>query len=177
MLAEQYRAFARYNTWMNQKLYALARELDDETRKRDLGAFFGSIHGTFNHILLADRFWMGRFTGDSSRFTSRDAAGEPIAISGLDHELYESFDELERERALSDADIQGWADSLSDEQLAAPLTYETSKGETHSHPMWNAVAHFFNHQTHHRGQITTLLYQQGLDPGVTDLAVFLRGAS
>src|SRR5690606_37886662 len=67
-LVDHYRAMARYNRWMNGKLYALAAGLSDADRTRDLGAFFGSIHGTLNHILLADRTWLGRFTGDRERF-------------------------------------------------------------------------------------------------------------
>jgi len=83
-----YVALARYNTWMNEKLFAGAATLSDEERKRDLGAFFRSLHGTLNHLLLADRAWLGRFTHDPVLSESRDAAGQPISYSGgLDQEL------------------------------------------------------------------------------------------
>lgn len=174
-LEDHYEAIARYNSWMNRRLYAqCADELSDEQRKRDLGAFFHSIHGTFNHILLADRAWLRRLTGDRDRFTSRNSTGEPIAITGLDQELYADFGELRRQREQTDRDIEQWVSGLDATSLDRMLTYKTSKGIEFSHPLWQAVSHMFNHQTHHRGQVTTLMMQLGVDPGVTDLAVFLR---
>ena len=161
-------ALARYNRWMNDKLYGLAATLSDEARKRDCGAFFKSIHGTFNHLLVADRIWLARFTG----VTIPDGWMAP-GIRSLDQELYADFEELRRERALTDDELSTWVSKLTDEQLAAPLVYmrRAQKQET---PLWWAVVHVFNHQTHHRGQITTLLMQQGCDPGVTDLFAMLR---
>lgn len=174
-LAAQYQAFARYNTWMNTRLYELCATLSDEDRKRDLGAFFRSVHGTLNHLLLTDRGWLGRFTRDSALVESRDADGNPIAPTGrLDQELYADFGLLRKERVRTDASIEAWADSLDDARLAAPFRYRTSAGQPYEHPLWWAVTHFFNHQTHHRGQLTTLLKQLGHDPGVTDLVAFLR---
>jgi uncharacterized damage-inducible protein DinB len=175
MLGDQYRALAGYNRWMNEKVYATAAELPDADRRRDLGAFFRSIHGTLNHLLLTDRAWLWRFTRDPNVAESRDPAGNPITITRrLDQELYADFDELRTERAKTDAHIVGWAETLDDARLAAPLRYKTYAGAAYEHPLWWAVGHFFNHQTHHRGQATTLLVQLGRDPGVTDLAVFLR---
>lgn len=174
-LVDSYAVLARYNTWMNRRLYALCAErLTDERRKEDRGAFFRSIHGTLNHILLADRAWLGRFVGDRERYASRDASGEIIQVKSLDQELYSSFDELRAQRLQTDADIESWAAGLDEQRLTAPLTYRTSSGEHYSHPLWWAVSHFFNHQTHHRGQVTNMLNQLGVDPGVTDLAVMLR---
>ncbi|WP_438019179.1 DinB family protein [Sorangium sp. So ce315] len=170
---EQYRAMARYNRWMNDRLFALVGELDDVERKRDRGAFFRSIHGTLNHILLADRTWMGRFTGDLERFTSRDASGKGIAITSLAQELYADFTDLARERARTDADILEWTQKVDDRALSEKVTY-TRAGVVHTYPLWWVVGHFFNHQTHHRGQVTTLLSQMGIDPGVTDLFAMLR---
>lgn len=173
-LVENYRALARYNTWMNTRLYALiAERLDDEQIKRDLGAFFRSIHGTLNHILLADRVWLVRFTRDLERFTSRDESGAPIPIQSLAQELYADFAELCRQREATDFEIEEWLAALDDERLAQPLEYKTSAGVHKSLPLWWAVSHFFNHQTHHRGQITTLMFQLGVDPGVTDLVAML----
>lgn len=173
-LLEHYRALARYNLWMNDRLYRVAGKLDDEERKRDRGAFFKSIHGTLNHILLADRLWMQRFTGDEERFVSKTPSGEPIVVHSLDQELYSDFLDLSRERAKTDADILAWTHRLEERALSGNLTYKTLAGAPQTHPLWWAVSHFFNHQTHHRGQVTTLLMQAQLDPGVTDLAVMLR---
>jgi len=176
MLLKHYEAMARYNHWMNAKLYGICGELSDEERKRDMGAFFGSIHRTLNHILLADHAWMRRFTADPEVFRFRDAHGEPIEIRSLDQEVYSDFGMLRSVRRKTDNQVQVWVEGLTEDDLSAPLRYKTSTGEEHEHPTWWAVSHFFNHQTHHRGQVTTLLKQQGIDPGVTDLAAMLRTA-
>ncbi len=162
-------AMARYNRWMNGKLYALAATLDDETRKRDSGAFFKSIHGTFNHLLLADRVWLGRFQG----VEVADGLIGPGGIRALDQELYADFDELRRQRMLTDDDLSEWVSGLHPEELAGPFAF-TRRNQRQEVPLWWAAAHVFNHQTHHRGQVTTLLSQQGRDPGVTDLYMMLR---
>lgn len=162
-------ALARYNRWMNDKLYAVAATLSDEARKHDDGAFFKSIHGTFNHLLLADRVWLARFTGA----TIPDGFMGPGGIRALDQELYSDFADLRRERTRTDDELSTWVSGLTDERLAGPLVY-VRRGQRLETPLWCAVAHVFNHQTHHRGQITTLLTQHGLEPGVTDLVAMLR---
>ena len=149
---------ARYNRWMNERLYECSARLSDEERKQDVGAFFKSIHGTLNHLLLADRLWMGRFTRI------------PFTAASLDAELYASFEALRRERSATDHAIVQWAETLTEEDLAGTLTYTSIVNPApRSQPLGFAAAHFFNHQTHHRGQLTTLLSQRGIDPGVTDL--------
>lgn len=158
MRAEQARLQARYNTWMNEKLYAACATLSDEERKRDRGAFFGSIHGTLNHLLLADSVWMGRFEG------------KPFAFKSLDQELYASFDELKAQRASLDERIQRWADGLTDAALEAQLPFTSAiTKQSYAPKLWKIVAHFFNHQTHHRGQLTALLSQARVGYGITDL--------
>lgn len=172
-LAEQYRWLARYNTWMNEKLYALAATLDGGERTRDMGAFFRSVHGTLNHLLWADRIWLGRFTRDAAIGESRDRDGKPIPVGMHDQILYADFDELRRERAKTDGHIEAWTRALTDTTLAAPFSYRTVSTGMREHPLWQAVTQFFNHQTHHRGQATTLFAQLGRNPGVTDFMVFL----
>jgi uncharacterized damage-inducible protein DinB len=169
MPPEYVRAMARYNRWMNEKLYAVASELTDGERKEDRGAFFGSIQRTFNHLLVADRIWLGRFTG------AKLEEGEmgPGGIRSLDQELYTDFDELRRERTKTDAELETYVDTLTAEALAGSLRF-LRRGTTVEVPLWHVVAHVFNHQTHHRGQVTTLLSQAGRDPGVTDLFAMLR---
>jgi uncharacterized damage-inducible protein DinB len=152
------RTMAHYNRWMNERLYALCAEIPDAERKRDAGAFFKSIHGTLNHLLLGDRVWMGRFLG------------KPFVPTSLAQELYADFDELHAERASTDDAIKRWADALTQDDIDRELFYRSiTNPADRSMPMALAVAHFFNHQTHHRGQLTTLLSQRGIDPGVTDL--------
>lgn len=163
MRAEQARAMARYNQWMNEKLYAAAGRLDDAGRRRDRGAFFGSIHGTMNHLLVGDHIWMDRFAGRAPRITA------------LDQELHHGFDALRAARVAFDGEIVDFADGLDEDRLAAPFAFtSTTRPVRWRGPMWLIVAHFFNHQTHHRGQLSTLLAQAGEDIGVTDL-LYLPG--
>lgn len=169
MTPEWLAASARYNHWMNDKLYALASTLSDEARRRDSGAFFKSIHGTFNHILVVDRLWLGRFHGEAVQ----DGFMGPRGIRSLDQELFSDFAELGQERARTDDELAAWVAGLAPEQLAAPLTYQRY-GQRMETPLWWAVAQVFNHQTHHRGQLTTLFLQQHCDAGVTDLFAMLR---
>ncbi len=156
--ADYARVMAAYNRWMNGKLYALCAALPDADRKRDLGAFFRSIHGTLNHVLWGDRVWMGRFTG-------KDYGKGRI---GLD--LFDSFDELAAARHEMDQEIVAWAGSLAGSWLDATISWTSGiDGRRRTLPNWVAVMQLFNHQTHHRGQVTTLLKQLGVDPGETDL--------
>lgn len=169
MTPEHARVMARYNRWMNDKLYAAASQLTDAERKQDRGAFFRSIHGTLNHLLLADRVWLGRYTGAALR----EGEMGPGGIQTLDQELYSDFDELRRAHTKTDDELEAFVAALTIEELAASLRY-TRRGVVNEFPLWHAVAHLFNHQTHHRGQVTTLLLQAGQDPGVTDLIAMLR---
>jgi uncharacterized damage-inducible protein DinB len=170
MTPELARVMARYNRWMNDKLYAVAERLTDAERKQDRGAFFGSIHRTLNHLLLADRIWLGRFTGAALQ----DGEIGPGGIRSLDQELHDDFEQLRRERTKTDDEIDAFVATLTDEKLTGDLRYHR-RGVANAFPLWQAVAHLFNHQTHHRGQVTTLLMQAGQDPGVTDLLAMLRG--
>ena len=149
---------ARYNRWMNERLYALVGQMPDTERTRDRGAFFGSIQRTLSHLVWADRIWLGRFTQETYR--------EP----GYGADLYRDFGSLAREREATDAAILDWTGRVADAWLRGPLTYTRgSDGKTVTLPAWIAVVHYFNHSTHHRGQVTTLMKQAGVDPGVTDL--------
>ena len=149
---------AEYNQWMNQKLYAICAAIPDTDRKRDRGAFFQSIHGTLNHLLYGDRAWLGRFTH------------QPDAVPQLDRLLYEDFEELQQARQSTDQAILTWARTLTPEWLGQPLEYTSNVDQrTRTLPTWVLVTHLFNHQTHHRGQLTTLLSQMGYNPGITDL--------
>ena len=150
-MQQQYRVLAAYNQQVNTQFYSACATLTEAELKQDRGAFFKSIYGTLNHLLLVDRLWLGGFTDNS------------IAFSSLDEELYADFTELRAERERTDADIVTWAQTLETAKLEAPFS------ERLTFPTWVAVTHFFNHQTHHRGQLSTLLSQCGLDYGVTDL--------
>ena len=149
---------ARYNRWMNERIYAALAPLSDDERKRDRGAFFGSIQRTLSHLVWADRIWLCRFLD------------RPYGVPGYGADLYDDFATLTRERDATDTEILSWAGQVTQGWLDAPFTYtRKSDGKTVTLAAWVAAAHFFNHSTHHRGQITTMMKQAGIDPGVTDL--------
>ena len=156
------RMMADYNRWQNRNLYAAAANLSDEVRKQQRGAFFGSIHGTLNHLLWGDQMWMSRFIG-----TPRPKAPAGIADTVR---LHERWDDLERERAAFDEVIIDWAETLDPAWLEGDLTWLSGalKREL-TKPKVMLVAHLFNHQTHHRGQVHCMLTQCGVTPGDTDL--------
>lgn len=149
---------ADYNTWMNERLYELCSSISDDERKEDKGAFFGSIHRTLNHILYGDLAFMSRFTGD------------PEVVPELGIDLHDDFQELRIARSALDRRISNWAGTLQNDWLEQELTY-TSKvdGVSRTVSQWVLVTHMLNYETHHRGQVTTLLSQRGLDVGTTDL--------
>jgi uncharacterized damage-inducible protein DinB len=151
---------ARYNIWQNASLYGCADRLADAERRLERGAFFGSIHGTLSHLLWGDRIWMHRFAG-----TPAPGGGirqSPAAIA--------DWAELKRARAAMDRTIAEWAERLDDAWLAADLVYwSQAAGREIVKPRALLVAHMFNHQTHHRGQVHCMLTQCGQKPDDTDL--------
>ncbi|HEY9861333.1 MAG TPA: DinB family protein, partial [Candidatus Obscuribacterales bacterium] len=159
MIDDDYcQTMATYNQWMNQKLYAICSEIPDVERKRDRGAFFKSIHGTLDHLLYGDRAWLDRFVN------------QPFSTKVIGQELYSDFAELRQEREVCDREIIAWTETISQSWLEQSFEYTSNvDGKTRVLPTWVLVTHLFNHQTHHRGQLTTLLSQLGYDPGVTDL--------
>lgn len=171
-LVDHYRAFADYNARFNRVLYDLAGKLPADVRSKDLGAFFRSIEATLGHILLADRLWLGRFRNSGHAFPALEEAELIYEIQGLDAPVAGSFDELAAARIDTDQVIIAWIEDLDAAILAGELRYTTTTGEPRVIPMWIGVSQMFNHQTHHRGQVTTLLKQVGVDPGVTDFLHF-----
>lgn len=151
------RVFAAYQRWMNGRVYACCAALSDAERKADRGAFFRSIHGTLNHLLYGDLNWFGRFKDGRSRAEDRRVT------------LHERFEDMRDARFALDAEMKAWAEDLSQDWLDAPFDYRSSNGDARRYPAWMLVLHMFNHQTHHRGQLTTLMTQAGLDVGDTDL--------
>jgi uncharacterized damage-inducible protein DinB len=155
-----FQTMARYNAWMNGKLYDAAATLSDEERKADRGAFFGSLHDTLDHIVLGDRAWMKRLSG----------LVHPIKPIG--QRLFEDFAELRAARETLDRQILDWTMGLTEDWLAQPMTWTSQVyAAEFTHPRWGLAQHLFNHQTHHRGQATTLLKQMGRDVGPTDMPV------
>jgi uncharacterized damage-inducible protein DinB len=161
MNAAYFHRLARYNAWANRRLYEACAGLSaaDYTAKRP--AFFGSIHGTLNHILVADRIWLARFEGRTPEIKSLDAI------------LHGEFAPLRAAREVEDARIIGFAGTLDDESLAQALRYRNMAGEPKETPLVWTVAHLFNHQTHHRGQVHGMLSATPVPPPPLDLIYFL----
>ena len=183
-LATNYQFLARYNRWFNERLYAASERLSDGQRKHQQAAFFGSIHGTLGHILWGDVLWLRRFAALTESSTAyafppellelpqadaaTDAAlGVPPASAG--RSPWADWQTLRIHRAALDESTLQWAATLTDAACRRTMRYANTSGVQREHPAWQAITHFFNHQTHHRGQVTTLLMQQGIDVGVTDL--------
>lgn len=171
-LKQNFELMAHYNQWMNDKLYNAAASLDEAALREDVGAFFISLLGTLNHILVAEILWLKRFRQHPANYTSLDPVLELPQPAALDRLLYSEFDQLRIARSKMDGIIVAFCEQAGDADFEHCFAYTDRKGEPFRKTFGFLVHHFFNHQTHHRGQATTLLSQRGIDIGVTDLAVF-----
>ena len=156
------RLMARYNRWQNESLFAAADGVGEEARRLDRGAFFGSIHGTLSHLLWGDTIWMHRFTG-------RPRPHGGIQASSA---LHADWAALQTARLEMDAEIVAWAASLDPAWLKGSITWASAAlNREVTRANWTLAAHFFNHQTHHRGQVHAMLTAAGAKPDDTDLMV------
>jgi uncharacterized damage-inducible protein DinB len=154
---------AAYNAWANARLYTVARGLPDEQYRRNIGAFFGSLHGTLNHLLVTDRIWMRRLTGTGEH---------PNKLNAI---LFEDLASLEAARIEEDKRIIRYVDGLSEGDFDKPLDYATTKGVPQRNSLGELLAHLFNHQTHHRGQAHAILTVLGIaEPTSLDLLGMYR---
>lgn len=164
---------ASYNEWMNVKLYETAGKLPPQELAADRKAFFGSLIGTLNHIVVADTIWLKRFAAHPSNHHTLDPIRKLRAPLSLDELLFADIGELYAHRKMLDEIIKQWATALTQEDLSHALRYTNMKGVVAKKSFYSLVMHFFNHQTHHRGQATVLLSQAGADVGVTDLLALI----
>jgi uncharacterized damage-inducible protein DinB len=165
-LTAHYQMFGHYNAWANGRLYASAAGLGAEQYRADRGAFFKSVHGTLNHLLATDRIWMWRFTGEG------DAPGRLDAI------LFEDFADLRAAREAEDRRIIGYVDGLNEDRIAGTITYRrVSSPEQFEQQLAPALAHWFNHQAHHRGQVHAILTGLVGEAPELDLLYFQRLAA
>jgi len=143
------RGMAAYNRWVNEQLYDAAEAIGEEARRRASGGPFGSIHATLAHLVMADTVWMQRF------------AGEPL--TGFDLPLPQgTFEALRAARVAADDRLERWAASLDETFVTQPYTFTSRAYQRDiTMPGWVAVTHVFNHQTHHRGQVITMVRQAG----------------
>lgn len=161
-LREHLQTLARYNRWATQRLFAHVDALPEADYRRDTGLFFKSIHGTLNHLLVGDRIWMTRFEG------------EVHVSTGLDAILFEKFEALRLEREAMDSRIEAFFGDLPAGFATRSVRYLNNAGVDSEDPLEVILPHFFNHQTHHRAQVHTLLSQLGRKPPVLDLHRVLR---
>lgn len=165
MMAHHFSMMARYNAWANARLWKGCEALTDDEYRRNAGAFFGSMHNTLSHVLVADRIWLQRFTGEGPTYDRLDAVP------------YEERGELRLARIDEDARIGRYVSSLDDERLAGRFTYvPVSTPEPVTQRLAPALTHFFNHQTHHRGQAHMILTSLGHRAPALDLIYFSREA-
>ena len=159
-----FQAMAAYNRWANARIYAAALALSDEAYRRDVGVFFHSLHGTLNHLMVGDRIWLSRFTGSDD---------EPERLDAI---LHDDLAHLTRDRISEDQRIVDWIDGLDAQQFSKPFAYRNTSGRSFEQPLWEVALHFFNHQTHHRGQAHAILsILTGDDPPSLDMIVMQRG--
>lgn len=158
---EHVRTMAHYNRWQNRSIYTAASTLSEEARKQDRGAFFGSIHGTLSHLVWGDQMWMHRFAGTP-------LPGASSIADSPNH--FATWDDLMQERTAFDEVIVDWAMEVAPNWLSSDLSWHSKAANTEmTRPAWLLVAHMFNHQTHHRGQVHAMLTAAGAKPDDTDI--------
>ena len=161
MLKSHFDQLAAYNRWANRRVYDDAATLPDGVRKHPAGLFFGSLHGTLNHLLVADYIWMRRFTGEGP---------QPERLNQI---LYDDFTELRAAREQEDDRIFTFVTGL--ETYDREIVYQNSTGRTFRQEIGPALTHFFNHQAHHRGQVHAGLTIAGIkEPTSLDLLILQR---
>ncbi len=164
-MLRHFRMLADYNRWANARVYDAAAQLSDAEFHEDRGAFFGSLHGTLNHLLVTDRLWMHRFNGNGDL---------PAALGVV---LHEDLAGLRTAREAEDRRIADWIETLDETTLAGDITYTSVlRPGAVTHSLHLAVAHMFNHHAHHRGQCHTILTSMGKPSLALDLLDFLRSA-
>ncbi len=169
---DHFRLMAPYNAWMNAKVYDAAERLTADELSRDRGAFFGSILGTLNHLAATDLIWLGRLAGHPPLSGRIDLSGLPQP-TGNRFIVSDDLSQLRPIRERIDRLIVGFVDDLTEADVGGVLAYRRADGTAHRKLLSSVLSHIFNHQTHHRGQVTTLLTQAGIDVGVTDILALI----
>jgi uncharacterized damage-inducible protein DinB len=166
MTPNHFQQFAAYNRWANARLFAAALDLSDQAYRLHIGVFFGSLHGTLNHLLLTDRLWLKRLTGEGDHPNRLDAI------------LYDDRAELTRARIAEDNRLVAVVAKYDQLSLTGLHSYRTTSGMPQSQMLADILLHLFNHQTHHRGQAHACLsILTGSEPPSLDLLAFQRGAT
>jgi uncharacterized damage-inducible protein DinB len=172
-LAANFRRFAKYNQWINKNLYKVVGTLEQGQFERDRGAFFGSIQSTLNHIMVWDRSWLQRMAAHTIKYQALDYVLDLSKPQGHKHLLYKTFEDLYAARLTLDDTFMQFCDELKESDLATTFSYKDMAGKQQSKNFGGVLQQVFNHQTHHRGQISTMLAQMDLDMGATDFLLIL----
>lgn len=166
MLVEKFVQLARYNQWANARLYAAALAMPDDVYRRPTGVFFGSLHGTLNHLLVTDRVWLKRLTGEGDHPDRLDAI------------LFADRKALAKARIAEDSRLIDFVSACWDDRLDRPVRYRTMSGDPHEQKLGDVLLHVFNHQTHHRGHAHACCsIVTNKEPPSLDLLQFQRGAA
>lgn len=172
-LKKNFELMAQYNQWMNGNIYQLSSSLSGVELAQERGCYFGSILATLNHLLVGDTFWFKRFARHPAGFKSLNYVSALPMPASLDAVDYTEFSDLKQARVLMDAAIIDFTVEATEADYEVVLTYQNSRGQSFSKHFSYLVHHIFNHQTHHRGQVTTMLSQSGLDIGMTDMLALI----
>lgn len=172
-LPQHYQLMARYNQRLNTQVYDAAARLSHEALALDRGAYFSSIIGTLNHILVGDTIWLRRFSEHPAHFSNLQEIRKQTPPDSLDQVLHSQLPALTEARRAMDVCIINFSLELDDTAIAQTLCYSNTRGEPFRRNFGLLLQHFFNHQTHHRGQVSTLLSQSGIDIGTTDLLAII----
>ena len=164
---------AKYNRSMNERVFEASRKVSPDELSADKGAFFGSILGTLNHIAVGDTIWLHRFAQHPAQFVRLAELSSFAVPTSLRQTLASDLVSLFTYRQRLDRIIDLWVAELTPEHLASTLSFTSMAGVKSNKNFGAVLQHFFNHQTHHRGQVSTLLFQAGVDIGVTDLITFV----
>jgi len=165
----QFVLMAEYNHLMNQRMLQASMNLPSESLLMDKGAFFHSIIGTLNHILIGDILWLKRFSSHPSEYSALKKMIDEKTPESLRDILYSDISIFSKKRTQLDSLIIEWCNELNEKDIERAFSYVNFKGECHSKRFGSLILHLFLHQVHHRGQVTTLLSQEGVNFGETDL--------
>jgi uncharacterized damage-inducible protein DinB len=156
-MLDAFRMLARYNRIANERLYESCGQLNTDEYRRERKGSFGSIHKLLNHLLLGDRIWISRFAGGGH------------TTPPLGSILFDSFPELRSARAAQDEEIEAFFATAGTDFLGRQLSYVNNQGKNYVETVPVAVLHFFNHQTHHRGQVHVMMSQTDVKPPSLDM--------
>ncbi len=173
-LKSSFQNAARYNARANKEMFAVLAQLTGRARRREVGSWFGSIHGILNHVIICDINWLRRFRALAPDSTVlQDPCLDPPGLSWT-HDLHASFQDLREGRVKVDRQILAWFDVCPVAKYDTVFSYQDSVGVTREALAGQAFEFLFLHQIHHRGQVSQILDGFGLPNNWGDNATYLE---